>query len=54
MAVNKVINKSVKSHGAMRNVIEYVLRDEKVRDGYVEITGPFNCETKHSEAVYRC
>lgn len=41
MAVNKVVNKSTKSHGAMRNVIEYVLRDDKVREGYVDITGPY-------------
>ena len=37
MAINKVVNKSTKSHGAMRNVLEYVLRDEKVKEGYVEI-----------------
>ena len=30
MAINKVVNKSTKAHGAMRNAIEYVLRDEKV------------------------
>ena len=32
MAINKVVNKSTKSHGAMRNVLEYVLRDEKVKE----------------------
>lgn len=41
MAINKVVNKSTKSHGAMRNVIEYVLQDKKVREGYVTITGPY-------------
>lgn len=41
MAINKVVNKSTKSHGAMRNVIEYVLQDQKVKEGYVFITGPY-------------
>ena len=41
MAVNKVVNKSTKSHGAMRNVIEYILQDQKVKEGYVAITGPY-------------
>ncbi len=53
MAINKVINKSTKSHGAMRNVIEYVLRDEKIKDGYVEITGPFAADQISYDAVYR-
>ena len=53
MAVNKVVNKSTKSHGAMRNVIEYVLRDDKVREGYVDITGPFNYEQINRDNVYR-
>ena len=37
MAINKVVNKSTKSHGAMRNVLEYVLRDEKIKEGYAYI-----------------
>ena len=45
MAINKVVNKSTKSHGAMRNVLEYVLRDEKVKEGYVFINGPYAGET---------
>jgi len=45
MAINKVVNKSTKSHGAMRNVLEYVLRDEKVKDGFVELTGPHASDT---------
>ncbi|MDO4177012.1 MAG: relaxase/mobilization nuclease domain-containing protein [Bacillota bacterium] len=53
MAINKVVNKSTKSHGAMRNVIEYVLKDEKVKDGYVEITGPFNFDQINWDTVYR-
>ena len=37
----------------MRNVIEYVLRDDKVREGYVDITGPFNYEQINRDNVYR-
>lgn len=53
MAINKVVNKSTKSHGAMRNVIEYVLKDEKVKDGYVDIIGPFNFDQINWDTVYR-
>ena len=53
MAINKVINKSTKSHGAMRNVLEYVLRDEKVKEGYVEIAGPYSGETINYDEVYQ-
>lgn len=44
MAVNKTINKSTKSHGAMRNCLEYVLNEAKVKDGLIDITGPFTFE----------
>ena len=53
MAINKVVNKQAKSHGAMRNVIEYVLQDKKVREGYVEITGPFPYERINWDNVYK-
>lgn len=52
MAVNKVVNKSTKSHGAMRNVIEYVLQDQKVKEGYVTITGPYAPEQINWDNVY--
>ena len=52
MAINKVVNKSTKSHGAMRNVIYYVLQDEKVIEGYVDITGPYAGETITWDSVY--
>lgn len=52
MAINKVINKSTKSHGAMRNVINYVLQNQKVIEGYVEITGPYSYETINQDHVY--
>lgn len=53
MAINKVVNKSTKSHGAMRNVIEYVLRDNKVKEGFVEITGPYSANTINYDDVYK-
>lgn len=53
MAINKVINKSTKSHGAMRNVIEYVLRDDKIREGYVEISGPYGADTINTNDIYQ-
>ena len=53
MAINKVVNKSTKSHGAMRNVLEYVLRDEKVKQGYVEIAGPYSGDTINYDEVYQ-
>ena len=53
MAINKVVNKSTKSHGAMRNVLEYVLRDEKVKQGYVEISGPYSGKTINYNEVYQ-
>lgn len=53
MAINKVINKSTKSHGAMRNVIEYVLQDRKVLEGYVDITGPYEPSRITYDDVYQ-
>ena len=53
MAINKVVNKSTKSHGAMRNVLEYVLRDEKVKEGYVFIEGPYAGDSINYDEVYQ-
>ena len=53
MAINKVVNKSTKSHGAMRNVIEYVLRDEKVREGHVMILGPYPPDVINYDEIYK-
>ena len=53
MAVNKVINTKATSHGALRNTLEYALRDEKTEDDYVEITGPYTAQTINYEDVYR-
>ena len=53
MAINKTVNKSTKSHGAMRNCMEYVLREEKVRDGLCTVTGPFGVDVISYDTVYR-
>ena len=53
MAVNKVINTKSTSHGALRNTLEYVLRDEKAKEGFVDITGPYTTQTINYEDVYR-
>ena len=53
MAINKVINDRAHNHGAMRNVIEYVLRDDKVREGLVFVTGPYETDTINWDGVYR-
>ena len=53
MAINKVVNKSTKTHGAMRNVIAYVLRNDKVKEGYVDITGPYEPEIINWDNVYQ-
>ena len=53
MAINKVVNNGGCSHGAMRNAMEYVLRDNSHEEEYVEITGPYNGETINYDEVYQ-
>ncbi len=53
MAINKVVNKSTKSHGALRNVLEYALRTEKIPDKYVAFIGPFDGDEITYDAVYQ-
>ena len=53
MAINKVVNTSVKSHGAMNNVLEYVLQDEKIKEGYVTVTGPYNEDEIDYKKIYQ-
>ena len=53
MAINKVVNHGAKSHSGMKNVIGYVLRDDKVREGFVMITGPYSEETITAAGVYK-
>lgn len=53
MAINKTINKSTKSHGAMRNCIEYVTRVDKTRGELVEIIGPYELDSITYHGVYQ-
>ena len=53
MAINKVVNHGSKSHSGMKNLIGYVLRDDKVREGFVTITGPYPDEEITAAGVYR-
>ena len=53
MAINKTINKRTTSHGAMRNCIEYVLREGKTDQQLVHITGPYPYEEVNYDLVYQ-
>ena len=53
MAINKVINKSTKSHGAMKNVIQYVLQEKKVIEEYADIIGPYEPDRITYDDVYQ-
>ena len=51
MAIFKAINKSTTSHRAMKNCIAYVLKDMKIKDGFVYLTGPAP-EQINSNTIY--
>lgn len=51
MAINKVVNSGGMSHGAMRNVLEYILKEEKTSDGLCEINGPYNGIEPHYDQI---
>lgn len=53
MAINKTINKSTKSHGAMRNCMEYVLKESKIGSGLVTVTGPFDSSVINYDTLYQ-
>ena len=53
MAVNKTINKRTNTHGAMRNCIEYVLRQDKTGELLTYITGPYCHDEINYDLVYR-
>ena len=53
MAVNKTINKRTNTHGAMRNCIEYVLRQDKTSELLTYITGPYCHNEINYDMVYR-
>ena len=53
MAVNNTINKRTNTHGAMRNCIEYVLRQDKTSELLTYITGPYCHNEINYDLVYR-
>ena len=53
MAVNKTVNKRTNSHGAMRNCIEYVLRQDKTSEQLAYVTGPYCHDEINYDLVYR-
>ncbi len=53
MAINKTINKRTNTHGAMRNCIEYVLRQDKTSELLTYVTGPCCYDEINYDLVYR-
>ena len=53
MAVNKTINKRTNTHGALRNCIEYVLRQDKTGELLTYVTGPYCHDEINYDLVYR-
>jgi len=53
MAVNKTINKRTNTHGAMRDCIEYVLRQDKTGELLTYVTGPYCHDEINYDLVYR-
>ena len=53
MAINKTINKRTNTHGAMRNCIEYVLRQDKTGELLTYVTGPYCHDEIDYDLVYR-
>ena len=53
MAINKTINKRTNTHGAMRNCIEYVLRQDKTSELLTYVTGPYCHDENNYDLVYR-
>ena len=53
MAINKTINKRTNSHGAMRNCIEYVLRQDKTSELLTYVTSPYCRDEINYDLVYR-
>lgn len=53
MAVNKTVNKRTNSHGAMRNCIEYALRQDKTNEQLAYVTGPYCYDAINYDLVYR-
>ena len=49
----KTINKRTNTHGAMRNCIEYVLRQDKTNELFTCVTGPYCHDEINYDLVYR-
>ena len=52
MAINKTVNKRTNTHGAMRNCIEYVLRQDKTSEQFAYVTGPYCHDEINYDLVY--
>lgn len=53
MAINKTVNKRTNSHGAMKNCMEYVLRQDKTNEQLAYVTGPYCYDEINYDLVYR-
>lgn len=53
MAINKVANKGRTSRAAMRNVIEYVLQKDKIKDNLTYFSGPYEYNDITWDNVYK-
>ena len=53
MAINKTLNKRTNTHGAMRNCIEYVLRQDKTNELFTCVTGSYCHDEINYDLVYR-
>ena len=52
MAITKIINGASKSGAGTRKCIAYVLKDSKIKDELVYMTGPYPCDEINVQGVY--
>lgn len=52
MAINKIAGKPAKNHAGLRNVIEYVLKENKTASSLIEIIGPYDKDIISWDNVY--
>ena len=53
VAINKIINESTMSHEKLKERIESIFEFEEVKNGYVDITGPYLFDEINRNNVYR-
>ena len=53
MAINKTSNKGAMSKAAMRNAIQYVLQEKKIKDNLTYISGPYEYGNITWDNVYK-